>query len=60
MAKVGRPKADNPKSIAIGVRLTVEDYEKLKNDVASHDITISEAVLQGLELLRQSWDDQQR
>ena len=51
MAKVGRPKADNPKSIAIGVRLTVEDYEKLKNDVASHDITISEAVLQGLELL---------
>ena len=39
---------------------TVEDYEKLKNDVASHDITISEAVLQGLELLRQSWDEQQK
>ena len=60
MAKVGRPKADKPKSIAIGVRLTVEDYKKLKNDVASHDITISEAVLQGLELLRQSWDEQQK
>ena len=40
MAKVGRPKADNPKSIAIGVRLTVEDYEKLKNDVASHLLII--------------------
>ena len=33
MAKVGRPKADNPKSIAIGVRLTVEDYEKLKKQL---------------------------
>ena len=58
MAKTGRPKIDNPRKIAIGVRLTEDEYKKLKSDVASHDMTISEAVLKGVELLKESWSEQ--
>jgi hypothetical protein len=28
MAKTGRPKIDNPRKIAIGVRLTEDEYKK--------------------------------
>lgn len=49
--KGGRPQSDNPKQSVLGVRVTVEDHERIKQYAARHHQTISQVVLDGLELL---------
>ena len=57
MAKVGRHKVDKPKERLLGVRLTVEEHEKLKKRAKEHNLTITQAVLKGIDLLYKSWEN---
>ena len=49
--KDGRPPVENPKQSVLGVRVTLEDHERIKKNAAEHHKTISQVVLDGLELL---------
>lgn len=49
MAKMGRPKSDNPKLRALNIRLTETDYQRLLAYAQSHNLTITEVVRKGIE-----------
>ena len=49
--KTGRPKAENPKSIDIKVRLDVATNEKLLKYCANHNLTRAEVMRKGLSEL---------
>lgn len=51
MTKMGRPKSDSPKLKSVGIRMTDEEYEKLKKYASEHDLTITEVLLKGMLLL---------
>lgn len=51
MKKIGRPKSDTPKSRLLSLRMTVEDYKKLQEYATEHHMTITRALLKGVELL---------
>jgi hypothetical protein len=51
MAKMGRPKSDSPKLKSVGIRLADEDYEKLIEYASEHNLTITQVLLKGLNLL---------
>ena len=51
MAKMGRPKIDNPKVNKISVRLSDEEHVKLIEFAKAHSMTKAEAFKKGLELL---------
>ncbi len=44
MAKMGRPKSDNPKDYRVSVRLTEEEYHMLKECAAKDNLTIAQAL----------------
>lgn len=54
MAKMGRPKIDNPKVNKISVRLSNEEHEKLVEFAKAHSMTKAEAFKKGLELCMSS------
>ena len=47
----GRPQVENPKQSVLGVRVTAEDHEKIKKYASDQHQTISQVVLDGLDLL---------
>ena len=49
--KGGRPHSDNPKQSSLSVRMASAEYEKVKQYAAEHHQTISQVVLDGLNLL---------
>ena len=49
MAKMGRPKVDNPRNHKVSVRFTKEEYEKLKLYAESHSMTLAETLIKGVE-----------
>ena len=49
MAKVGRPKIENPKINKISVRLSDEEHEKLIEFAKEHSMTKAEVFKKGLE-----------
>ena len=49
--KEGRPPVANPKQNVLGVRVTVDDHARIKKYAAEHHKTISQVVLEGLDLL---------
>ena len=49
--KDGRPPVENPKQSVLGVRVTLEAHERIKTYAAEHHKTISQVVLDGLDLL---------
>ena len=51
MAKVGRPKIENPKVNKISVRLSDEEHEKLIEFAKEHSMTKAEACKKGVEIL---------
>ena len=51
MAKTGRPKSDNPKKNLIGLKLTEEEATKLKEYASKHDMTITQVLQKGLDML---------
>lgn len=44
MAKVGRPKVDNPKQHKVTIRMSDEEYIKLMEYNQKHDQTITETM----------------
>ena len=48
MAKMGRPKADDPRKIALGVRVTDSEYKAIKEYAIEHNMTITEMLLKGV------------
>lgn len=51
LARTGRPKSENPKSNRIIIRVTDEDYVKLKEYTDRHNIPIAQAVRDGVKML---------
>lgn len=50
MAKMGRPKSENPKKNLIGLKLTEEETVKLKEYASKHDMTITQVLQRGIDL----------
>ncbi|MCR5804079.1 MAG: CopG family transcriptional regulator [Clostridia bacterium] len=53
MAKMGRPKADNPRSSGLTIRFTESEYEELKERAAKYGLTIAEAIRKDLKFKKQ-------
>lgn len=51
MAKMGRPKSDNPRVKSIGIRMLDEEREKLLQYASEHNKTITEVVLEAVNRL---------
>lgn len=51
MARMGRPKSDAPKLNTLSVRVTDEELQELKEYADSHDMTITQLLKTGVELL---------
>lgn len=49
--RTGRPKAENPKTNVIRVRLDDDTTERLDEYCVKHDTTRAEAVRQGIDML---------
>ena len=56
--KGGRPHSENPKQCSLGVRMASADYDRVKQYAAEHHQTISQVVLDGLNLLYNREDKQ--
>lgn len=52
VAKMGRPKAESPKKKNVSFRLT-EEYQKLSEYAAKHELTTTQAIQKGIDLLYQ-------
>ncbi len=50
MAKLGRPKSENPKKNLFGLKLTEEEAKKLKEYASKHDMTITQVLQKGIDL----------
>lgn len=57
MAKMGRPKIDNPKQKSIGIRMSEEEREKLLRYASEHDKTITEVVQEAVNRLYEADED---
>ena len=53
MAKAGRPKIDNRRSVNLSWRVTEEEYRKIKQFAAENSLTISQVIQKGVDLLYQ-------
>jgi len=51
MAKMGRPKVDNPKQKTVGIRLSDENYRRLMEYNKANNMTITETMSKAFELL---------
>jgi len=51
MAKAGRPKADVTKQKVVSVRMMPEDYDRLKEYADSSDMTVTQVVQKGVDIL---------
>ena len=51
MAKMGRPRAESPKNVSF--RLTEKEYQKLSEYAAKHELTTTQAIQKGIDLLYQ-------
>ena len=59
MAKMGRPKADNPKSEIVTLRLLPEQKARLEAYARKCGLTKTQVVLKALELLEKEIGEQQ-
>lgn len=46
--KVGRPKAENPRSNIVTLRLTIEELSRLEEFAKSKSLTKTQVILEGL------------
>lgn len=45
--KMGRPKAEDPKSAKIQVRFTQSEYKRLRECAENHNLTMTQLIRQG-------------
>ena len=50
MAKMGRPKTDNPRNVQIGFNATAGEAARLKKYAAIHNMTITDVLRRGIEM----------
>lgn len=50
VAKMGRPKSENPKNTLMGLKLTEQEAAKLKKYAFKHDMTITQVLQRGIDL----------
>ncbi len=50
MAKMGRPKSDNPKKNVLSIKLTDGETERLRAYASKHDMTITQVLQRGLDI----------
>lgn len=51
LSKMGRPKLEKIKDRIVTVRMSDEEYEKLKAYAESHKMTVTELIKKGVELV---------
>ena len=49
--KVGHPFSDNPKKSPVTIRLTADDYSRLKEYADKHSVTMTQVIMEGLEMV---------
>ncbi len=49
--KMGRPKSESPKTSPVTIRLDQNDYNKLKTYAEMHSKTMTQVLLEGLEMV---------
>jgi len=54
LAKMGRPKSENPRDKRVMIRFTEAEYRKLEKYAAKRNLTITEAVRVGVGILLDS------
>ncbi len=54
MAKMGRPKSDEPKLKTLSLRMNDKEFEKLKEYATVRNMTITQVLNKALELLYQT------
>ena len=54
MAKIGRPKKESPKLKSITIRLSDSEYEKFIKYAASHNMTMTQALVKEIEVVYQN------
>lgn len=54
MAKMGRPKVDEVKEKTITMRVTPAEYQMIKRYAQSHNLTITQVLQKGVEIVLQT------
>lgn len=52
MAKMGRPKSENPSCRIVTIRFTEQEYEKLKRLAAYYGLTVTNTIKKGVKSLQ--------
>ena len=53
MARMGRPKLENPRSEGVFIRLTKDEHTDITEYASSHDLTITQTLVQGVRKLQE-------
>lgn len=53
MARMGRPKLENPRSEGVFIRLTKDEHTDITEYANSHDLTITQTLVQGFRKLQE-------
>ena len=53
MARMGRPKLENPRSEGVFIRLTKDEHTDITEYASSHDLTITQTLGQGFRKLQE-------
>ena len=53
MARMGRPKLENPRSEGVFIRLTKDEQTDITEYASSHDLTITQTLVQGFRKLQE-------
>ena len=53
MARMGRPKLENPRSEGVFIRLTKDEHADITEYASSHDLTITQTLVQGFRKLQE-------
>lgn len=60
MAKVGRPKSENPKKNLIGFKMTEDEANRLKEYASRHNMTVTEVLQKGLDIQYEQESDNKK
>ena len=50
---MGRPKLENPRSEGVFIRLTIDEHTDITEYASSHDLTITQTLVQGFRKLQE-------
>ena len=56
MAKMGRPKLENPRSEGVFIRLTKDEHTDIVEYASTHNLTITQTLVQGFKKLQEQDD----